>query len=227
MIGGTQRLTSANLMLVVIMRKLLFLIFCICNTPVYAIDIFDGNKLFIPYVFVGRTLYSDVQITVGSVISVKNGKANPIYDRYNPATNQLSIPAVKVGGTTYTNVTIEVGSVLAVGGSSQAFETEAYLSPVPDYAGLNVSDSDLSTLWDVNQSSTINIKGIDGFSRVFLFPSFARNSAFTEPCRSTNCPLLSAVELSEYEPNKFRMTRLMDEVKNRFRSSLDIHQSAY
>ena len=195
------------------MRKLLYLILFACHPTSNAVDIYDGSKLFIPFVFVGPTIYSDVQVTVGKIISVANGKANPIYDRYDPATNQLSIPAVKVGGTTYTNVTIEVGSVLAVGGSSQAFETEAYLSPAPDYAGLNVSDSDLTTLWDVNQSSTINIKGIDGFNRVFLFPSFARNSAFTEPCRSTNCPLLSAVELSEYEPNKFRMTRLIDEVK--------------
>jgi hypothetical protein len=195
------------------MRKLLHLIIFVFYMPAHAVDIYDGNKLFIPFVFVGPTLYSDVQVTVGKIISVANGKANPIYDRYNPANNLLSIPAVKVGVTTYTNVTIEIGSVLAVGGSSQAFETEAYLSPAPDYSGLQVSNSDLANIWDVNQSSTVNIKGMDGVNRIFLFPSYARNSAFTEPCRSSICPLLSAVELSEYEPNKLRMTRLIDEVK--------------
>ena len=91
------------------MRKLLYLILFACHPTSNAVDIYDGSKLFIPFVFVGPTIYSDVQVTVGKIISVANGKANPIYDRYDPATNQLSIPAVKVGGTTYTNVTIEVG----------------------------------------------------------------------------------------------------------------------
>jgi hypothetical protein len=195
------------------MRKLLHLIIFVFYMPAHAVDIYDGNKLFIPFVFVGPTLYSDVQVTVGKIISIANGKARDIYDSYNSTNNQLSIPSVKVGDKIYLNVTIEVGSVLAVGGSAQTFQTEAYLSPAPDYSGLQVSDVELTTIWDVNQSSTVNIKGVDGVNRIFLFPSFARNSAFTEPCKSSICRLLSAVELSEYEPNKFRMTRLIDEIK--------------
>ena len=88
------------------------------SLPVHGADSFDGKTLTVPKVFVGGTLYSDVQLTVGKVLSVEGGDARNIYDRYNTANNQLIIPSVAVGGNSYTNVTIEVGSVVSVGGIS-------------------------------------------------------------------------------------------------------------
>lgn len=99
-------------------NKLPFAFLCAVSLSAHAMDIFDGSKLLIPNVFLGGTLYSDVQVTVGKVLSIEGGTANNIYDRYNPANNQLTIPSVKVGNVTYTNVTIEVGSVISAGGFS-------------------------------------------------------------------------------------------------------------
>ena len=75
-----------------------------------------ANVLTIPLVKVNSTYYANVQITVGTVMSVgsKETTANA-YDTYDAATNQLSIPEVLVGTTTYYNVVITVGNILSVG----------------------------------------------------------------------------------------------------------------
>ncbi|MCX7173668.1 MAG: hypothetical protein NT159_07060 [Proteobacteria bacterium] len=75
------------------------------------------NQLTIPSVLVNGAAYTNVVITVGSVVSVGGGTPLASFDSYNGSTNQLTIPSVLVNGSTYTNVVITVGSLVSVGGS--------------------------------------------------------------------------------------------------------------
>ena len=98
-------------------------------TSSYAADTYvaASNTVNIPLVKVNSTYYANVQISVGSVVSVGSKDATaPAYDVYNAANNQLTMPEVLVGGTTYYNVVITVGSVISVGGAcSTAAECSA------------------------------------------------------------------------------------------------------
>ena len=88
------------------------------GTSSYAADTYvaASNTVNIPLVKVNSTYYANVQISVGSVVSVGSKDATaPAYDVYNSANNQLTMPEVLVGGTTYYNVVITVGSVISVG----------------------------------------------------------------------------------------------------------------
>ena len=100
----------------------LFLSFCIVGffSSAHAADIYntENNILNISLVKVNNVFYSNVYVTLGTVISVGNKNASaPAYDVYNSANNQLNIPEVLVGSTTYYDVTITVGNVLSVGAS--------------------------------------------------------------------------------------------------------------
>ena len=101
--------------------RFLFLLSAICFvTSGHAADKYNGsnNVLTIPLVKVNNTYYANVQITVGSVLSVgSKDPSAPAYDVYNSANNQLTIPEVLVGTTSYYNVTITIGSVVSVGAS--------------------------------------------------------------------------------------------------------------
>jgi para-nitrobenzyl esterase len=80
-------------------------------------DSYDGTHLIIPAVQVlGGTQYTNVVITVRSIVRAGGGMPKGALDSYNAATAQLTIPAVQYGGNVYTNVTITVGMVVAVGG---------------------------------------------------------------------------------------------------------------
>ena len=83
----------------------------------HAADSYDGQYLTIPRVAVGNTIYTDVVITVGSIVGVEGVPPAANFDTYDSATGLLSIPAVQAFGSTYNNVTITVGSVISVGGS--------------------------------------------------------------------------------------------------------------
>jgi hypothetical protein len=88
------------------------------GTNSYAADTYaaSSNTLTIALVKVNSTYYSNVQISVGTVVSIGSKDASaPAYDTYNATNNQLSIPEVLVGDTSYYNVVITVGSVLGVG----------------------------------------------------------------------------------------------------------------
>jgi hypothetical protein len=84
-----------------------------------------NNQLTIPQVLVGNTTYSNVVVTVGSVISVGAAPALGAYDTYDGAT--LTIPAVSANGTAYYNVKVTVGGLISVGGqaSTVTFSTDA------------------------------------------------------------------------------------------------------
>ena len=90
------------------------------SSAVYAVTYDPAtNQLTIPTITVSNTTYSNIVVTVGTVISSNTGVA-PATDVYDVATNQLTIPSIMVGGVIYTNVVITVGQVLSVGSSTTA-----------------------------------------------------------------------------------------------------------
>lgn len=84
-----------------------------------------NNQLTIPAVVLGETIYRDVVITVGPILTVGGSNQDPKYvpkpsttfDSYDPYKNQLTIPNVNAYGFVYYDVIVNVGTVLAVGSS--------------------------------------------------------------------------------------------------------------
>lgn len=98
--------------------KLLAALLCLSAFQAHATDTYDTTKslLTIPVVKVDNTFYSNVVVTLGSVVSIGSaGSSDLSYDTYTTSTNQLNIPAVTVGTLTYNNVIIKVGKVMSVG----------------------------------------------------------------------------------------------------------------
>lgn len=85
----------------------------------HATDIYNtgNNQLSIKSVGLADTVYTDVVVTVDSVVAIMGGAPQGSIDTYDPFLNQLTIPSVLVNGTAYTNVVISVGKVISVGGA--------------------------------------------------------------------------------------------------------------
>ena len=83
----------------------------------WAVDTFnpENGQLTIPTVVVGPNTYTNVVVTLGTIVSIGTGAPNGFIDTYNLTTGQLSIPSVIVGSTTYSNVVITIGSVVTTG----------------------------------------------------------------------------------------------------------------
>ena len=97
--------------------KLLISFFMVCwSFPALSADSYnsDTGVLSIARVAVGDTVYSDVKITIGEVISIDT-LTDDSYDTYDSKTKRLTIPVVSAFGNTYYNVVVSVGSVLSVG----------------------------------------------------------------------------------------------------------------
>ena len=79
-------------------------------------DSFNPNTgvLSIARVAVGDTVYSDVKITIGEVVSIGT-LTDDSYDTYDSKTKRLTVPVVSAFGNTYYNVVVSVGSVLSIG----------------------------------------------------------------------------------------------------------------
>jgi len=98
------------------------------SPAVYATDTYNhvNNQLTIPAVVLGDTIYRDVVITVGPILTVGGSnqdskyvpKPSTTFDSYDPYKNQLTIPNVNAYGFMYYDVVINVGTVLSVGSSS-------------------------------------------------------------------------------------------------------------
>ena len=75
------------------------------------------NILKIPLVRVNDSYYSNVQVTLGPIISLGSPLSRTLaYDIYDTTTQQLLIPVVNSGSNTYFFVLANVKSVLSVGG---------------------------------------------------------------------------------------------------------------
>ncbi len=77
------------------------------NAPVVP-DQFDGTYLSINKLMVGTTPYSNLVVTVSSVLSVGNGMPTSTFDAYNATAQTLSAPIIKFGNTIYTNVVLQL-----------------------------------------------------------------------------------------------------------------------
>ena len=94
------------------------------SPAVYAADTYNhvNNQLTIPAVVLGDTIYRDVVITVGPILTVGGSnqdskyvpKPSTTFDSYDPYKNQLTIPNVNAYGFVYYDVVINVGTVLSV-----------------------------------------------------------------------------------------------------------------
>ena len=100
-------------------------LFCFSSLNVLAADSYDAatNTLTISSVAVGDTLYTNVKITVGTIVSLGSQTPTDSYDTYNALNNQLTIPAVSVGTANYYNVVITVGNIISVGASCSGVTT--------------------------------------------------------------------------------------------------------
>jgi len=118
--------------------KNLFLLFAFLASNVYAIDTYNpaNSQLAIPSVILGNTIYKDVVITIGPILTVSGSNQDPKYtakpsttpDTYDPYKNQLTIPNVNAYGFVYYDVVINVGTVLSVGSSSPLNPVTAFVS---------------------------------------------------------------------------------------------------
>ncbi len=79
------------------------------------------NQLTIPSLRIGNATYSNVVLTIGSVLSGPSGTTpNGTQDSYNPENNELTVQAVKVGSTTYYNAICTVAHLASIGSVSGA-----------------------------------------------------------------------------------------------------------
>jgi hypothetical protein len=127
----------------------LLLVCILTNAEAYAADTYEAstNILTIQQVKVADTLYSDVKITVGSVVSIGSDIAAESYDTYNPVNGQLSIPVVSVGNTNYYNVVITVGTIINVGASCTLNGTCSKVG-TPEIRGVLPGDSRISVMFN-------------------------------------------------------------------------------
>jgi hypothetical protein len=119
----------------------------------FANDTFNpvNGQLTIPSVSVGSTVYTNVVITVGQVLSVGTAPAIGPNDTYNSSNGTLKIPIVNVSGQLYYNVVITLGSVINIGPSSSQTFTIA-----GNVTGLN---SGQTLVLSNNANDTFNVVG--------------------------------------------------------------------
>ena len=119
------------------MKKFLVAFFAFLSLSCWATDSYNSStgQLNIPTVLVGSTIYTNVVISIGSVLALSGGPPTAFWDTFNSATGELSIPAVTVGSTTYNNVLATVKNVVSIGGLLNAtpnFTDAGLWSPVVD-----------------------------------------------------------------------------------------------
>ena len=129
------------------------------------------NVLTIPQVKVADTMYSDVQVTVGSVVSIGSDVAADSYDTFDTSNGQLSIPSVLVGDTKFYNVVITVGSVVSIGSSCNLNST-CFKVGTPEVRGVLPGDSRVSVMFNfmggkiTSQLGSSKFKAADSFTAV-------------------------------------------------------------
>jgi phospholipase C len=82
----------------------------------FGADTYSAGELSMPSVVIGGATYSNMVVTVGSIISGPTGfSAYGLADSYDPATHQVSVQTVKVGSATYYNVIATVTGLVSIG----------------------------------------------------------------------------------------------------------------
>ena len=161
------------------LKKFLFILsFVWVANLAQAADSYEAstNVLTIPQVKVGDTLYSDVQINVGTIVSIGADITADTYDTYNAANNQLSIPVVNVGSATYYNVVITAGAILKVGNSCTIVSTCSKVG-TPEIKGVLPGDSRISVMFNFMGGKIAN---------QLSNSKFVPTSTYTAVCTSSN-----------------------------------------
>jgi uncharacterized repeat protein (TIGR03803 family) len=103
-------------------RALVATVVLLAGAPMaHSIDTYDpsSHQLTIPTLGIGFGTYSNVVLTVGSLLNGPTGElATGAEDAYNPSYNALIVPVVSVDSTTYYNPFISVGQLISVGSVS-------------------------------------------------------------------------------------------------------------
>lgn len=122
---------------------------CSASLASLAADTYDSatSTLSIPMVQVGDTLYRNVKVTLGSVVSVGTTVVADSYDTYDATTNQLTIPVVTAGATTYYSTVIKVGKVLSTGSSCTISSTCSKVG-TPEVRGVLPGDGRISVMFN-------------------------------------------------------------------------------
>jgi subtilase family serine protease len=82
---------------------------------------YSGGQLTLPALAIGGATYSNVGVSVGSILSGPSGtSANSVADVYDPATGQMTVPAVQVGTRIVYNVVITVRALTGIGSVANA-----------------------------------------------------------------------------------------------------------
>ena len=130
-------------------KKLLAAFIVLATMSCHAADTYNTSTstLTIPQVKVGDTLYQNVVVTLGNVLSMGTTLVPDSYDIYNATNNQLTIPQVNVGSSTYYNVSVTIGKVLSVG-SSCVISTSCKKVGTPEVKGVLPGDGRISVMYN-------------------------------------------------------------------------------
>jgi hypothetical protein len=87
-------------------KKFLIALLLLSSAACNAADTYDAttSKLLISQVLVNNTLYKNVVVELGTIVSLAGGEIKTNYSEYNSSTQILSVPVVKVGDLFYTNL---------------------------------------------------------------------------------------------------------------------------
>jgi len=98
-----------------ILKKFFCLIF-LFNSSAFAMDYYNSsnNQITLSYVLVDKTLYKNVVVELGSIVSLSGGEIKTNYSEYDTISQVLSVPVVKVGDLFYTNSKVTVGKIISV-----------------------------------------------------------------------------------------------------------------
>jgi YHYH protein len=164
-----------------------------------AADTYDAanNVLNIPLVKVGDSLYQDVKVTVGTVVSIGTGPSADTFDTYNASNGQLSIPVVNVGGTPYYDVVITLSKISSVGPSCVIDSTCTKVG-TPEVKGVLPGDGRVSVMFNFMGGK---ITGLLSNTK------FVQASTYTAICTSTNGGLTGSSQTSvEYASGLANLT---------------------
>ena len=81
----------------------------------FAADTYINGLLSIPSAQLGANTYTNVDLTVTSVVSIGTGAQNRFINNHNSTNGQLTIPSVIVGSTTFSKVFIKIYTVISTG----------------------------------------------------------------------------------------------------------------
>jgi hypothetical protein len=146
-----------------------------------AADSYDTSNsiLTIPQVKVGTTMYKNVSVLLGAVVSSGStvDPAADTYSTYDTSTNRLTIPVVTVGTSTYYNAVATLANVLSVG-SSCLIGSTCTTTATPEVKGVIPGDSRISVMFNFMGGKITTALGSSS--------TYVPATAYVALCRSTD-----------------------------------------